>query len=76
MVMTNPFEDETASYFVLINDEGQHSLWPAFAEVPNGWTVVHGEDTRKACLDFIETNWTDMRPNSLIEEMKQYEAAE
>jgi uncharacterized protein YbdZ (MbtH family) len=75
MVMTNPFEDESANYFVLINDEGQHSLWPAFADVPNGWTVVHGEDSRKACLDYIEANWTDMRPKSLIEEMKEYEAA-
>jgi uncharacterized protein YbdZ (MbtH family) len=70
---TNPFEDEDGVYFALINDEGQYSLWPAFADVPPGWTVVHGEDTRKACLDFIEENWTDMRPKSLIEEMKKYE---
>jgi MbtH protein len=35
--------------------------------------VAHGEDTRKACLDYIEENWTDMRPKSLIEEMKKYE---
>jgi MbtH protein len=41
--------------------------------VPAGWTVAHAEDTRKVCLDFIEENWTDMRPKSLIEEMKQYE---
>ncbi len=73
-VMTNPFEDETAPYFVLVNDEGQHSLWPVFANVPPGWTIVHGEDSRRACLDYIENNWTDMRPNSLIEEMKQYES--
>ena len=32
--MTNPFEDEKGVYHVLINDEGQHSLWPAFKEVP------------------------------------------
>ncbi|MEU7735437.1 MbtH family protein, partial [Streptomyces griseus] len=31
--MTNPFEDEDGTYLVLVNDEGQHSLWPAFAEV-------------------------------------------
>ncbi|MQY03018.1 Protein MbtH [Actinomadura sp. RB68] len=76
MTMTNPFEDEDASYFVLVNDEGQHSLWPVFAEVPAGWTVVHGEDSRKSCLDYIETHWTDMRPKSLIAEMKEYETAE
>jgi hypothetical protein len=33
-LMTNPFEDPDASYLVLVNDEGQHSLWPAFADIP------------------------------------------
>lgn len=62
---TNPFEDDSASYHVLVNDENQHSLWPAFAEVPAGWTTVFGEATRQACLDYITENWTDMRPKSL-----------
>lgn len=67
--MTNPFEDKDANYFVLINDEGQYSLWPEFADVPAGWTIAHGKDGRQACLDYIETNWTDMRPRSLVEAM-------
>ncbi|MFM9610298.1 MbtH family protein [Streptomyces sp. V2] len=66
---TNPFEDDTARYLVLTNDEGQHSLWPAFAEVPDGWTVAHPEDTRQACLDHVEEHWTDMRPKSLVRAM-------
>lgn len=70
---TNPFEDEDGVYLALINDEGQYSLWPAFADVPAGWKIAHDRDTRKACLDFIEENWTDMRPKSLIEEMENYE---
>lgn len=74
--MTNPFDNEDGTFFALINDEGQYSLWPTFADVPAGWEVVFGEDTRKTCLDYIEKNWTDMRPKSLIEEMKQYELAE
>ena len=41
MVATNPFEDDDANYFVLINDEEQHSLWPASLPVPAGWRVVH-----------------------------------
>ena len=73
--MANPFDDEDGTFFALINDEGQYSLWPTFADVPAGWKVVHGAGTRQDCLDFIEENWTDMRPNSLIEEMKQYEKA-
>jgi MbtH protein len=67
--MTNPFEDNDGVYLVLINDEGQYSLWPSFAEIPAGWTVVKAEDTRQACLDYINENWTDMRPKSLIEAM-------
>jgi MbtH protein len=67
--MTNPFEDENATYHVLINDEGQYSLWPTFKEVPQGWTIAKKSDTRAACLDYINQNWTDMRPKSLIERM-------
>ncbi|MEU9113906.1 MbtH family protein [Streptomyces sp. NPDC048483] len=66
---TNPFEDDSAEYYVLTNEENQHSLWPAFAEVPEGWTVVHGRDGRQACLDHINENWTDMRPKSLADAM-------
>jgi MbtH protein len=69
--VTNPFEDENGIYHVLINDEGQHSLWPSFIEVPEGWTIVHKEDSRAACLEFINRNWTDMRPNSLIRSMQE-----
>jgi MbtH protein len=69
MATSNPFEDENASYCALVNDEGQYSLWPTFADVPAGWTVVHGPDSRRACLDFIEREWTDMRPRSLVRQM-------
>lgn len=73
---TNPFEDENGTYHVLINEEGQHSLWPTFVAVPNGWTIIHKSDTRTACLEFIEKNWTDMRPNSLIKAMNEMVASE
>jgi MbtH protein len=68
--VTNPFEDENGIYHVLINEEGQHSLWPSFVEVPNGWTIALKSDTRTACLEFINKNWTDMRPRSLIAAME------
>jgi len=69
--MANPFEDAEGTYLVLVNDENQHSLWPVFAEVPAGWTVAHGPDTRQACLDHVETHWTDMRPASLARAMDE-----
>jgi MbtH protein len=67
--MTNPFENPDGRYLALVNDEGQYSLWPVFLDVPAGWTVAHEEDSREACLEFIERTWTDMRPRSLIESM-------
>lgn len=69
--MTNPFEDSDASYVVLVNDEGQHSLWPVSIDVPNGWRVIFGEAIRQECVDFIEEFWDDMRPKSLIEAMEE-----
>ncbi|GAA4435764.1 MbtH family protein [Actinokineospora soli] len=63
--MANPFEDPDGTFVVLVNAEGQHSLWPTFAPVPAGWTTTYGENTRDACLDHIEQTWTDMRPKSL-----------
>jgi MbtH protein len=63
--MTNPFDDVDTVFLVLVNDEDQFSLWPRFAAVPAGWQVVHGPDSRDACLTFITRNWTDMRPRSL-----------
>jgi MbtH protein len=67
---TNPFEDPEGRFHVLVNDEGQHSLWPSFADVPAGWRAVFGEDTRAACLEYVERNWTDLRPRSLAEAME------
>lgn len=67
--MTNPFDDPENSYFVLINYEGQHSLWPTFVEVPAGWRIAHPPGPREACLDYIDQHWTDLRPQSLIDTM-------
>lgn len=62
---TNPFDDTEGRFLVLVNEEGQHSLWPSFAEVPGGWRTVFGEDSRAACLEYVEANWTDLHPRSL-----------
>jgi MbtH protein len=67
--VSNPFEDENGTYLILVNDELQHSLWPSFADVPDGWRVVHGPAGRQECLDYVAEHWTDMRPRSLAEAM-------
>ncbi|MET7368175.1 MbtH family protein [Streptomyces sp. NPDC005566] len=66
---TNPFDDPEGRFLVLVNDEGQHSLWPSFAEVPGGWGIAFEENSRDACLEFIEDRWTDLRPKSLAASM-------
>jgi uncharacterized protein YbdZ (MbtH family) len=76
LVSVNPFDDDNGSFFVLVNDEEQHSLWPAFADVPAGWRVVYGEAERAACLDYIEQNWPDIRPKSLRDRLAADRAAD
>jgi MbtH protein len=54
---TNPFDDDSGTFYVLVNDEGQHSLWPTFADVPDGWRSVFGGSTRTDCLAYVEKEW-------------------
>jgi uncharacterized protein YbdZ (MbtH family) len=73
----NPFDDDAGTFYVLVNDEEQHSLWPTFAAVPQGWAIVHGSDgsaSRQSCLDHVEQHWTDMRPKSLRDAMATSQA--
>lgn len=73
--MTNPFEDNDRTYLVLINGEDQYSLWPSWIDVPAGWSVAHREDSRTASLDYINENWRDMRPRSLIQAEGEFSAS-
>ena len=63
--MSNPFEQVDGTYLVLINDEGQYSLWPAFAVIPKGWNQVLGPEPREECVAYINEHWVDLRPRSL-----------
>ncbi|MGW7086044.1 MbtH family protein [Streptomyces sp. NPDC054871] len=63
--MANPFDNEDGTFHVLVNDEGQYSLWPSFAAVPDGWRVELEATDRGTAVAHVESNWTDMRPLSL-----------
>lgn len=68
----NPFDDDNGTFWVLVNAEQQHSLWPTFAAVPAGWRPVYGDAdgaSRADCLTYVEANWTDLRPKSLQDAM-------
>ncbi|MFI6238825.1 MbtH family protein [Micromonospora sp. NPDC050795] len=62
----NILDNPDGRFFVVVNDEGQHSLWPESLSLPAGWTVAHGPADRASCLDHVTTEWTDMRPRSLV----------
>ncbi|MFE9635320.1 amino acid adenylation domain-containing protein [Streptomyces sp. NPDC006463] len=54
------------SPLVLVNGEGQYSLWASHLAVPPGWRVAHSESSHQDCVAFIEQTWTDIRPRSLV----------
>jgi uncharacterized protein YbdZ (MbtH family) len=42
MTVPSPFEpadDSEDSHLLLVGKAGQHSRWPAFAAIPDGWSV-------------------------------------
>lgn len=55
--MQNPFDDEKGEFLVLINDVGQHSLWPGQFPIPPGWNATGPRGGRKECLDWIDLHW-------------------
>jgi len=57
--------DDHGQFEVVINDQGQYSLWPAGKAMAIGWKAVGQCGERQACLDYINQHWTDMRPRSL-----------
>ncbi|MDR2625303.1 MAG: MbtH family NRPS accessory protein [Zoogloeaceae bacterium] len=63
---TSCFDRDDEKFIVLINHEGQRSIWPHWKAVPGGWEVVQGiKGDKKTVLDYIDKAWTDMRPYSL-----------
>jgi len=56
---------------VLVNHEEQYSLWPAFLDVPAGWTDTNVSGTREECLAHVKEVWVDMRPLSLRRRMAE-----
>ena len=51
------------SWLVVVNAEGQHSVWEAERALPTGWHPVGMSGTRDACLDRIAELWPDPRPH-------------
>ena len=83
--MTNPGARETGTgnhmataqtsspaeslFKVVVNAEGQYSIWPSDRELPPGWLEAGHSGPKEGCLAFVDQVWTDMRPISLREAM-------
>ena len=52
-------------YRVVVNHEGQHSIWSADQDIPAGWVDTGKSGMKPECFAYIERFWTDMRPLSL-----------
>lgn len=57
-------------FVVVVNHEEQYSIWPEYKEVPAGWTRIGDAASKEACLEHVNTVWTDMRPLSLRRAME------
>jgi MbtH protein len=55
--MSNPFENPDGISSVLVNSEGQFSLWPAFIEISSGWDIAFDHNIRQECLGYIDDCW-------------------
>jgi MbtH protein len=58
--MENDFD-----YKILVNDEGQYSIWPEMKSAPIGWKETGPVGSKEEVLGWVKTNWLDMRPASL-----------
>ncbi|MFN8474510.1 MAG: MbtH family NRPS accessory protein [Anaerolineae bacterium] len=63
--MTDAHGAAEVLYSVVVNSEGQYSIWPAHRPVPRGWVEDGFCGPQADCLAHIRQVWTDMRPLSL-----------
>lgn len=57
-------EGTAVEFVVVVNSEGQHSVWDAERDVPLGWELEGFAGSREECLVHIEAVWTDITPKS------------
>ena len=60
---TSQSQDRVES--VVVNEEGQYSIWPSRKSPPSGWHKIAVEGSAAECQAYIEAVWTDMRPESV-----------
>jgi MbtH protein len=63
----DPSEDDAgastagnAAWRVVHNRLGQHSVWPGWKPLPDGWACIGVQGSKHDCLTHIESVWTDI----------------
>jgi MbtH protein len=57
-------------YIVVMNHQGQYSIWPKDRALPAGWKEGGKSGSKDECLGYIQDVWIDMRPLRLIQKME------
>ena len=57
--MTNLIDQAGEKYRILVNGDGQYSLWPIFRDVPASWSIIGPTGERESCLEWIGANWME-----------------
>ncbi|ACR31400.1 MbtH family protein [Burkholderia glumae] len=64
-IETHPNAKLEQFFQVVVNAEQQYALWPDSLPRPAGWQFTGQAGPREACLEWVRTAWTDMRPLSV-----------
>ena len=64
-------DNEDTVFVVVTNAEQQYSIWPEALPLPAGWSAAAQRGSKAECLAFIDQVWTDMRPQSLREFLRE-----
>jgi MbtH protein len=57
--------DDGRRYTVIVNCEGQYSIWLAGRTVPAGWRPAGPDGTRAECRAYVAKVWIDITPRSV-----------
>ncbi|MFI2762718.1 AMP-binding protein [Streptomyces echinatus] len=63
--MSEPQSAGRAQWRVVLNGEGQYSIWWTGRELPAGWRSEGTSGTRERCLARVQEVWSDLRPAGL-----------
>jgi MbtH protein len=63
--------NQQTEFVVVVNDEGQYSIWRADSQLPLGWRATGFRGLERECLDNITEVWADMTPSSVLRQQIQ-----